>query len=95
MRMMYDIIVFENPRFRPSTSKGEVGVFKKLHFGDYFGKAAFTETVFTGYLRTVGRTGEKISPFKQKRIREDRPLTYCFLPLLLTLPSSLLKLPIY
>ena len=36
MRMMYDIIVFENPRFRPSTSKGEVGVLKKLHFGEYF-----------------------------------------------------------
>ena len=36
MRMMYDIIVFENPRFRPSTSKGEVGVFKKLRFGEYF-----------------------------------------------------------
>ena len=66
MRMMYDIIVFENPRFRPSTSKGEVGVFKKLHFGEYFGKAAFTETVFTGYLRTVGRTGVKKYPLSNK-----------------------------
>ena len=66
MRMMYDIIVFENPRFRPSTSKGEVGVLKKLHFGEYFWKAAFTETVFTGYLRTVGRVGEKNISFQTK-----------------------------
>ena len=78
MRMMYDIIVFENPRFRPSTSKGEVGVFKKLHFGEYFEKLLLRRPPSPD---TWGRWAEqekKISAFKQKRIREDRPLTYCF-----------------
>ena len=31
--MMYDIIVFENIGFRPSTRKREAGVFKNLHSG--------------------------------------------------------------
>ena len=68
MRNAYDVWHhrIRKPRFRPSTSKGEVGVFKKLHFGEYFWKAAFTETAFTGYLRTVGRTGEKNIRFQTK-----------------------------
>ena len=61
-----------------------------------FEKNAFSVTVFTGYLWTAGRIGEKISAFKQKRIRVDRALLpIAFLPFLLTSPSSLLKLPIY
>ena len=32
--LMYDIIVCENPRFRPSTRKGEAGVFKNLYSGN-------------------------------------------------------------
>ena len=32
--MMYDIIVFKNLRFHPSTRKREAGIFKNLHCGD-------------------------------------------------------------
>ena len=39
--MMYDIIVFENFRFRPSTQIGQFGVFKNLHSRDRFQKPAF------------------------------------------------------
>ena len=39
--MMYDIIVFENLGFRPSTRKRESGVFENLHSEDRFRKPAF------------------------------------------------------
>ena len=39
--MMYDIIVFENLGFRPSTRKRESGVFKNLHSEDRFRKPTF------------------------------------------------------
>ena len=34
--MMYDIIVFENLCFRPSTCKQKAGVFKDLNPGEHF-----------------------------------------------------------
>ena len=40
--MIYDIIVFENLRFGPSTRKWEAGVFKNLHSKERFWKAAFS-----------------------------------------------------
>ena len=42
--LMYDIIVCENPRFRPSTRKGEAGVIKK----SLLWKHTFSMTVFIG-----------------------------------------------
>ena len=39
--MMYDIIVFENLGFRPSTRTRQSGVFKNLHSEDRFRKPAF------------------------------------------------------
>ena len=58
--MMYDIIVLENLRFRPSTRKREDGFFKNLHSGERFWKDAFAVTEFTEYIRvTVGQTGKK------------------------------------
>ena len=36
MLEVYDIIVFENLRFRPSTRKWKAGVFKNLHSGERF-----------------------------------------------------------
>ena len=34
--MMYDIIVFENLRFRPSTRKQKAGVFRDFNPGEHF-----------------------------------------------------------
>ena len=48
--MMYDIIVFENLRFRPFTRQREASVFEKN---------AFLVTVFTESVWTVGETGGK------------------------------------
>ena len=40
--MIYDIMVFENLRFRPFTArKREANVFKSLHFGKHFDKMHF------------------------------------------------------
>ena len=36
--MIYDIIVFKNLHFCPSTFKQEAGIFKNLHSGDCFWK---------------------------------------------------------
>ena len=57
---MYDIIVFENFRFRPSTHKWEASVFKNLHSGKRF----FSVTVFTMDGRLNRR--KKTSVFKKK-----------------------------
>ena len=76
--MMYDIILFKNLGFRPFTRKREVGVYKNLHSGKRFWKDAFSVTVFTGYVWTVGQTRGKISVFKQKGIHVDEGLIWLF-----------------
>ena len=55
--MIYDIIVFENLRFGPSTRKWEAGVFKNLHSEERFWKAAFLGTVDTRYIWRGPRQG--------------------------------------
>ena len=55
---MYDIIVFENLCFCPSTRKREASVYKNLQSGERFWK----HNVFGD---------QKISGFKQKRILVD------------------------
>ena len=55
--MIYDIIVFENLRFGPSTRKWEAGVFKNLHSEERFWKAAFLGTVFARYVWTGPKQG--------------------------------------
>ena len=55
--MIFDIIVFENLRFGPSTRKWEAGVFKNLHSEERFWKAAFSVTVFTRYKWTGPKQG--------------------------------------
>ena len=55
--MIYDIIVFENLRFGPSTRKWEAGVFKNLHSEERFWKAAFWGTVCTRYVWTRPKQG--------------------------------------
>ena len=57
--MMYDIIIFRNLYFRSFISKQKDGVFKNLHSGERFWKDPFLVTVFTGYVWTIGETGEK------------------------------------
>ena len=42
-----------------STRRRDASVLKNLHSGERFLKGAFSLTVFTGYLWTVGQTGEK------------------------------------
>ena len=67
MLEVYDIIVFENLRFRPSTRKWKAGVFKTLHSGERFLKRSiFGVTVFTGCVWTVGKTGGKNIRFQTK-----------------------------
>ena len=51
--------ILENLRFRLSSRKREAGVFKNLLCGERFLKDSFSVTVFTGYVWTVGQTGEK------------------------------------
>ena len=69
---MYDIIVFENLRFRPSTRKRKARAFKTFHSAECFWKDAFSMTVFTGYMWTVDQTRDKNIRFqKQKKIRGD------------------------
>ena len=48
---MYDIILFENLRFRSSTGTR---------------KEAFSVTVFTGYVWTIGQTGDKNIRFQAR-----------------------------
>ena len=38
----YNVIIFENLRFRPSTRKHENGVFENLHSGERFRKPPFS-----------------------------------------------------
>ena len=75
---MYDIIVFENLRFRRSTRKWEAGVFLNLHSEVRFCKVTFSVTVFTGYVWTVGQIGNKNLRFqkRKKRIRLDGALVH-------------------
>ena len=87
--LMYDIIVFENLCFCPSTRKQKAGVFKDFNPGEHFWKDAFSVIVFTRYLYvwTVGQTGEKImSVFKQKHgcgccvhcpVGNETPVIHC------------------
>ena len=60
---MYDIIVFENLRFRPSTRKRKARALKLFTLQSVFEKDAFSVTVFTGYMWTVNQTGGKKYPF--------------------------------
>ena len=65
--MMYDIIVLENLRFRPSTRKREAGFLKNLHSGERFLKDAFAVKEFTEYIREDGRTNRKKNPLIQTK----------------------------
>ena len=66
---MYDIMVFENLCFRPSISKRvEAVVFKNLHSGNRFWKAASFTPINAVYTWTKGK---KISGFKYFRIHVD------------------------
>ena len=69
--MMYDIIVLEKVRFRPSTRvrKQEAGFLKNLHSGERFWKDAFSVTAFTEYVWMVGQTGKNIYPLIQTKRR--------------------------
>ena len=70
--MMYDIIVFESLCFRPSIRKRvEAVVFKNLHSGERFKKAASFIPVNAVYTWTKGKNGKKISGFKNFRIHVD------------------------
>ena len=73
---MYDIIIFENLHFHPSTSKQKADVFKDFNPpGEHFWKDVFSLIVFTRYIYvwTVGKTREKVlSVFKQKWIHVDK-----------------------
>ena len=50
--------------FRPSTRKREWEFLKMLASGERFWKGAFSVTVFTGYVWTVGQTGGKKDLFR-------------------------------
>ena len=63
---MYDIIVFENLRFRLSTRERMASSLKNLHSGERCYKDAFSVTVFTEKVWTTGQTGGKKSPFSNK-----------------------------
>ena len=69
---MYDIIVFENLLFRPSTRKREAGVLKDVHSGDRFPKPAFFICLKTQF--TCGgkaKTEEKNSVLKNIQLHVD------------------------
>ena len=76
---MYDIIVFENLRFRPSKRKREASVFKNLHSGERFWKDAFWVTVFTRYVLMVGQTGEQNIRFRLRiGVDGQKPIFFFF-----------------
>ena len=63
---MYDIIVFESLCFRPSIRKRvEAVVFKNLHSGDRFWKAASFTPVNAVYTWTKGKNGKKNLRFQK------------------------------
>ena len=64
-------IFFKNLCFHSPTQAQENIVSKISTLEGVFLKDAFLETVYTGNVRMVGQTGEKISIFKQKLIRVD------------------------
>ena len=66
--IIFDITVFENTRFCPSTRKREGSVFRNLHSSERFRKDAYSVTVFLT-VWSVCQTGGKKSPFSNKKIR--------------------------
>ena len=66
--IIFDIIVFENTRFCPSTRKREGCVFRNLHSKERLRKDAYSGTVFY-IVWAVYQTGGKKSPFSNKKIR--------------------------
>ena len=65
--IIFDIIVFENTRFCPSTRKREGSVFRNLHSSERFRKDMYSGTVF---YRVGGMPDRrKKSPFSNKKIR--------------------------
>ena len=71
--MIYDIIVVENLRFRPSTRKREANVCKNLHLAERFRKKNMRFRGLFHRIRVDGRPNwrENISVYKQKRTRVD------------------------
>ena len=73
--MIYDIIVFENLRFRTSTRKRKAHVFKNLRSGERFWKDPFSVTASPDtsgrWVKLGGGGGGGISVFKEKRIGVD------------------------
>ena len=59
--MIYDVIVFENIRFRPFTRNREASVIKTVS-GECFRKDAFSVTVLTEYVWTVWPNRREKSP---------------------------------
>ena len=51
--MIYDIILFENIRFRPFTRKREASVIETVYSGECFKEDAFWVTVLTEYVWSV------------------------------------------
>ena len=63
--LVYDIIVFFNLHFCPSTRKRKSGVFKlNVCSGERFWKDEFSVNVFTGCVLAVGQTGGKNTRFQ-------------------------------
>ena len=71
---MYDIIVFENLGFRPSTRKRQCGVFKNLHSEDRFRKPTFFG-VRKGRSYVKAKMEGKISVFKNPGYAWNVPKT--------------------
>ena len=69
---MNEIIVLENLRFRSTSRKREAGVFKNRISGTLpFKNLPFLVPENAVYLRTEGYNDEKMSVFKNIRIRVD------------------------
>ena len=70
---MYDVIVFQNLRFRPSTKKKrKAGVFKKFNFADTFPKYVFLVSENAVYVDgKLKRKKEFVSVWKNIGIRVD------------------------
>ena len=67
--MMYDVIVFKNFCFCPST-QNEKPAFSKIFALESVFEKTFSVTIFTEQVRPNWR--KKISVFKQKQIRVER-----------------------
>ena len=64
--MIYDIIVFENVRFRTSTRKQKERVFKNLHAGERFWKDSFSVTASPDTCGRWVKPGGGKYPFSKK-----------------------------